>query len=201
MDKRVGMVVISSAAVMLGAMMLVSNATGEGAAPAAAKMCLGCHGSEGVSTRPAVPSIAGISAPVHADALMAYRDGTRACADPKSKMMCALSAKLTDEQIEVLAEYFAGLAFKPAAQDFDAAKAASGAELHEAHCEKCHTEGGSEPLDDSSILAGQWLPYLQMSLTQFSKGERDQPKAMQAKFEQLSEADLEALAHFYASQQ
>lgn len=201
MDKRLGMVVISSTAVVLGALMLVSNAFGNEAAPAAAKMCLGCHGKDGVSTRPTVPSIAGISAPVHADALYAYRDGTRECADPKSKMMCTLSAKLSDEQIEELAEYFAGRAFKPAEQDFDAAKAASGAKLHEASCEKCHTAGGSEPLDDSSILAGQWLPYMQMSLTQFARGERDQPKAMQVKFEQLSEADLEALAHFYASQQ
>lgn len=201
MNARSSIFFLLSIAVGLGALAFAADASGNGAAPSYAKMCLGCHGGEGVSARPEVPTIAGISTPVHADALIAYRDGTRKCADPKSKMMCAVSAKLTDEQIEVLAEYFAAMTFKPATQEFDAALAAKGTEIHNEHCEKCHTAGGSEPLDDASILAGQWLPYLQLSLAQFAKNERDQPKAMQARFEQLSESDLEALAHYYASQQ
>ncbi len=188
-------------AALLGVFTLAGEARGEGAAPDNAKMCQGCHGQEGNSSKDSVPSIAEISVPVHADALRAYRDGSRTCADPKSKMMCGVSRKLTDAQIESLAEFFAAMEFKAAIQEFDANKAAAGASIHEENCEKCHTAGGSDAYDDASILAGQWMPYLRLSLAQFADGTRDQPEAMKAKFEKLGEADLEALVHYYASQQ
>jgi len=128
-------------------------------------------------------------------------DGARTCADPKTKMMCTISRKLTDEQIESLAEFFAAMEFKAATQEFDADKAAAGASIHEENCEKCHTAGGSDAYDDASILAGQWMPYLRSSLAQFADSSREQPEAMKAKIEKLSEADVEALVHYYASQQ
>ena len=198
MNKHSFGITVFSVVIALGSLALTNEAYSE---PAMAKMCQGCHGKEGVSAQETVPTIAGISAFVHADYLYAYRDGARTCSDPKTKAMCTMTAKLTDEQIEELAEYFAGMQYQAAEQAFDADKAAQGAAIHDDKCSKCHTDGGSNPEDDASIIAGQWLPYLKQSLSQFASENREQPKAMLSKTTALSEADIEALAHYYASQQ
>lgn len=171
------------------------------AAPKMAKMCEGCHGPGGVSVQETVPIIAGISEWVQEDNMHAYGDGSRKCAMPASDMMCTIMAKMAHEQIDELGHYFGAMEFKPAAQEFDAGKAAAGAALHEEHCAKCHTDGGSNPGDDASILAGQWMLYLRTMLSQFASGERVAPEGMGAKIEKLSEADCDALVHYYASQQ
>ena len=199
MKTRIAGLSVLLLAATFGLLTLSGVAHSEGTAPT--KMCQGCHGKDGVSMQPKVPTIAGMSAFVHADYLYAYRDGARTCDDPKSKAMCSMAAKLTDDQIEGLAEYFAGMEFKAAAQEFDADKAALGAGIHAENCAKCHSDGGGNPDDDASILAGQWMPYLQSSLAQFVSGTREQPATMQRKTEALSEADIEALTHYYASQQ
>jgi sulfide dehydrogenase cytochrome subunit len=171
-------------------------------APGKAKMCGSCHGNDGVSKKDMIPSIAGISLVAHEDYLYAFREEARACTDSKTKAMCAnIKKKLTDEEIQELAAYYSALAFAPAVQEFDADKAATGQALHEERCSKCHSDGGSNPEDDASILAGQWMPYLQQSLTLFVSGEREQPEPMQAKTSTLTEAEVEALVHYYASQQ
>lgn len=179
----------------------VKTAWSDSAAPGVAKMCSGCHGKDGISSRELVPTIAGISVGVQADYLYAYKEGSRVCTDAKTKAMCTMTAKLSDDQIEELAEYYAAMEYRPVQQEFDADKATAGAAIHDEKCGKCHTRGGSDPDDESSILAGQPLSYLLMSLKQFAAGERDQPAAMESKTVGMSEADIEALAHYYASQQ
>jgi len=186
--------------VCLGAFATVVSAQ-EAAPPKMAKMCEGCHGPGGVSMKEAVPSIAGISEWVQEDSMHAYGDGSRKCVMPNSEMMCTMAAKFSHEQIEELARYYSAMEFKPATQEFDADKAAAGAALHEEHCAKCHTEGGGNAADDASILAGQWMLYLRTMLDQFASGARVAPEGMGAKIEKLSEADVDALVHYYASQQ
>lgn len=188
--------------VVLAAFATTTVAQEAGAAPGKAKMCGSCHGPDGVSKKEMIPTIAGISDVALEDYLYAFREEARACTDAKIKAMCAsIKKKLTDEEIQELATYYSALAFTPAVQEFDADKAASGQALHEERCAKCHSDGGGSPGDDASILAGQWMPYLQQSLTLFVSGEREQPEAMQAKTSTLSEADVEALVHYYGSQQ
>ena len=182
-----------------GLLLLAAPAYGD--APAAAKPCLDCHGADGNSTRERVPSIAGVSVGVHADYLYAFVDGARECVDAETKADCSKKADLNDDQIEELAEYFSGLQYRPFKQDFDAVKAAAGAAIHEAQCDKCHSEGGGNAEDDAGILAGQPLAYMRQSLAQYAADQRDQPSSMQRKMVALSEADLEALAHYYAGQQ
>jgi sulfide dehydrogenase cytochrome subunit len=171
-------------------------------APGKAKMCDSCHGNDGISKKEMIPTIAGISDIAHEDYLYAFREEARACTDAKTKAMCAsIKKKLSDEEIQELAAYYSALTFTPAVQEFDAAKAATGQAIHEERCAKCHSDGGSNPGDDASILAGQWMPYLQQSLTLFVSGEREQPEPMQAKTSTLTEAEVEALVHYYGSQQ
>lgn len=157
--------------------------------------CTICHGEQGISDEPAYPSIAGIPTDVQVDAMRGYRDGTRDCG-PVSRM-CKISEPLTDTEILELSEYFAAFSFIPAEQEFDPDLAMQGQFLHEDYCEVCH---GDSPEDsDRSILHGQWKEYLRYSLSQYKIGARKQPPSMRRQTEKLSERDIEALVHFYAS--
>jgi cytochrome subunit of sulfide dehydrogenase len=159
------------------------------------RKCTICHGDEGISDEATYPSIAGIPVKVQADAMRAYRDGTRDCGPVQR--MCKVSAKLTDEQIDELAQHFAAFPFRPADQPFDAEMAKQGLLLHEDYCEVCH---GDNPQDaEKSVLHGQWAPYLRYALSQYRSGHRKQPPSMRRQTEKLSDEQLEALVQFYAS--
>jgi cytochrome c553 len=76
------------------------------AAPAAAERCTSCHGADGRDpVTPDVPRIAGQKANYLAQVLREYRDGTRVNA-----VMQPQVAELKDDEIAVLAGYFAGRA-------------------------------------------------------------------------------------------
>ena len=172
--------------------------------------CNGCHGDDGVSQWTDVPTIAGVPEFVHADALYIFRDEARPCTETEYKQgdmsgsattMCAVAADLSDDMIDELAAYYAEKTFVPAGQEFDAALAEAGKAIHEAECDRCHSEGGSNPEDEAGILAGQWMGYLEDTFAEYRAGEREQPKKMEEKLSTLSDDDVKALVHYYASQQ
>jgi len=70
----------------------------------ASTSCAGCHGEQGVSTNPAWPSLAGQDARSLADAMQAYKNGSRT--DPTMK---ALVASLDQQTFDNLAAYYASL--------------------------------------------------------------------------------------------
>ena len=202
---KVRIIRICAVAVLLAS----GNAVAQDAA-ATANNCNGCHGEAGVSQWGDMPTIAGIDAFTHADALYVYRDGERPCAESDyrtgdtsraSTTMCAIAADMSDDEIESIAEYYAGLTFVPAKQEFDAGLAAQGADVHKAECDRCHSDGGANADDEASILAGQWMPYLRDAFAHYASGERPQDKKMQEKMDSLSADQVEALLHYYASQQ
>lgn len=175
-----------------------------------AETCDGCHGTDGVSQWNDVPTIAGIPEFVHSDALYIFRDGDRPCTESEFRQgdtsraattMCDVTADLSDDQIDEIAAYYAEKPFVAAKQDFDADKAAAGKAVHEAECDRCHSDGGTNVDDEASILGGQWAGYLKDTFAEYRSGERDQPKKMAEKLDPLSDADIEALIHYYASQQ
>lgn len=172
--------------------------------------CADCHGKDGASTESDVPVIGGLSAPYLLDSMAAYRDNKRPCPQTKYRAgdtkrpattMCKVAAQLGAEQTAAVAKHLAAEPFVKARQPFDKAKAATGKKVHEASCEKCHSEGGASPDDDAGILAGQWQPYLKETFAQYAKGTRPQPEKMKAKLDPLKPEEIEALLHYYASQQ
>jgi len=189
---------------------LFATASMAGELEAVVENCNGCHGADGVSQWADVPTIAGISEFVHSDALYIFRDEARPCTETEYKQgdnsgttttMCAVTADLSDDMIDEIAVYYAELPFVPAKQEFDPALAEAGKAIHEAECDRCHSEGGSNPEDDASILAGQLMGYLEDTFAEYRAGEREQPKKMEEKLSALSDDDVKALVHFYASQQ
>jgi sulfide dehydrogenase cytochrome subunit len=172
--------------------------------------CNGCHGDDGVSQWTDVPTIAGVPEFVHSDALYIFRDEARPCSESQYKQgdtskpattMCAVVADLSDDMIDEIAAYYAGLPFVAAKQDFDAALAEAGKAVHDAQCDRCHSEGGSNPEDEAGILAGNLMGYLEAQFADYRSGDREQPKKMEEKIAELSDDDVKALVHYYASQQ
>jgi sulfide dehydrogenase cytochrome subunit len=159
--------------------------------------CEACHGHDGESVLPSAPIIAGIDAGIIADAIYALKDGDYPC---PSSPMCPLVASISPEQAEALGKYYASKPFKPAQQAFDKDKAARGAAIHAAQCEQCHSKGGSDPQDQASILAGQWMPYLRTVLTDYAAGKRPALEPMRKRLEGMSKEDIGALANYYASE-
>ena len=172
--------------------------------------CADCHGPDGASSEPDVPIIGGFSAPYTTDSMIAYQEQERPCpeaeypsGDKKGQKtdMCNIAKDLSAADMKQLSQYYAGKKFVRAKQKFDPALAKKGEKLHERSCEKCHENGGSSGKDDSGILAGQWMPYLQEALADFKAGKRPIDKKMKPKIEKLDKADFDALVHFYGSQQ
>lgn len=181
-----------------------------GAQPKAADTCVECHGEKGISTEDSIPTIAGASSFFLENQLVIYKEEARPCAkeefsesehkEVQAADHCALAKNLSEAEVGELASYFSGLEFQPADQPVDQALAKKGASLHQKHCDKCHTEGGSLALDDAGILAGQWKPYLMEQLRHYKAGSRWQPEKMKPAMDELSEEDMKALVEYYASE-
>ena len=170
--------------------------------------CNGCHGDNGVSQWSDMPSIAGIPEFVIVDALYIYQDEARPCADSDYRQgdtsraatnMCAIAAGLSEDDIDALAAAYAEMGWTKATQDFDAAKAAAGKAVHDAECDRCHSEAGTNPEDEASMLGGQQMGYLRNMFAQYKDGSREQPSKMKEKLDALSDDDIEALVHYYGS--
>lgn len=174
------------------------------------KDCNACHGEAGNSELAEIPTIAGFSEFYLDESLRVYRDKARPCAESaypasyqpnKKATMCQLAANLSNDQIATIAKHYAAQSFKAAKQSFDPKKAELGAKIHQQQCEKCHAAGGSDPADDAGLLAGQWMPYLKQTFSDYDTGAREQPKKMAVKFNALDATSREALLHYYASLQ
>lgn len=161
--------------------------------------CNGCHGTDGHSAGPNMPNLGGVPSNYIIDQMKNFKSGER-----KSSIMGRLAKAYTDDEIAAMASFFSTQKYKPAAQPAaDAAKVARGKEIHKDRCEKCHEDGGKVSTDSEGILAGQWKEYLEITFKEFRAKSRPMPKKMAAKIEgegPLSEADIDALVHFYTSQ-
>jgi cytochrome subunit of sulfide dehydrogenase len=170
--------------------------------------CAGCHGKDGASAGPDVPIIGGYSAAYLTDSLKNYRNKARPCPDVKylegsqkgqTTNMCSVASKLSDADVAAIGDYLSKKSFVRARQTADAGKAERGKKIHEAHCTKCHEDGGSSPDDDAGILAGQWMAYVRHTFEEFSSGQRPMPKKMKPKFDELTPDDVDALINYFGN--
>ena len=161
--------------------------------------CMVCHGSQGSSVGPATPTIAGMESEDFVDAMIDYKSGER-----PSTIMGRIAKGYTEEQFQMMANYFTKQPFVRSQQTVEPLKVNSGAKLHEKYCEKCHDDSGyGFSNEGSAILAGQWMPYLQFSLADFQAGVRDMPRKMKKRMKIMvkkeGEESLDELVHFYGS--
>ncbi len=160
--------------------------------------CFGCHGTAGSSVGPASPTIAGMATDTFLEGMKAYKEGKR-----PATVMDRIAKGYTDDELKLMAGYFSKQKFVRFPQKTDDALAKKGKDLHKEHCEKCHVDGGMKDEDGSSVLAGQWLPYLQFQMEDFLAEKREMPKKMASQVKKVQEKDpkgIDALLNFYASQ-
>lgn len=164
-------------------------------------VCAACHGGDGnkVSNQYA-PVIAAIPAPHFEEAIYAYQDGARRCRDEPA--MCSTVESLSDEQVIALADHYSAIERVATNEVFDVKLAKAGEALHVEHCERCHKS--PDDVDAESALgiplSGQRMPYIRYATYAYLHGGRATlVPAMAAKLVELTENDIEALIHYYAS--
>ena len=198
------------AALCAAAIAVAAGAAAAADGAAVAEQCFACHGRNGVSSEPSIPTIASYSVKYIVDSLKNFRTKVRFCAEvtipsgPKKGAksdMCKDTAELSDADGEAAAKFFSSQKFVRAKQPFDAAKAQRGSSVYKLRCEKCHEENGSSPDEDNGILAGQWTPYLRDQLAGFRAGRRPIDDKMKQRLDKVNKEEEEALLHFFASQQ
>ena len=156
--------------------------------------CAGCHGTNGASAGPSMPSLAGQSKLAIVESMKGFKSGER-----PATVMGRLAKGYSDADFEAMGEFFSRHKSPANNQTVDKAKAAKGSELHEKNCARCHVEDGKENKDNSPIVANQWLRYLEIQVHDFASGKRKMFDRKEEKMKPLSREDLEAIAHFYAS--
>jgi cytochrome c553 len=160
-----------------------------------AALCAACHGPQGNSTNPAVPSLAGQPKQFITTQLVMFREGNR-----KDAQMSPIAAGLANADIDDFGTYFSAQAPKPAAPQVDPGKLAESRRLAEQYnCVQCH---GPELKGQQHIprLAGQQAVYLATQLRGFKAGTRfDMDGNMTSAVQALPEKDIETLARYLAA--
>jgi len=164
-----------------------------------ANACAACHGPNGSSQGAATPSIAGISPDHFIDAMEAFKENER-----PATVMNRIAKGYSEEQIELMSEFFSSQTLIPTTQKTNAELVKKGDALHATHCEKCHEDGGRASDDDAGILAGQKTPYLRYTIGDILDGKRDIPTKMLLKLRRIhknmGQEGIEQLLNFYAAQ-
>jgi cytochrome c553 len=157
--------------------------------------CGSCHGADGNSQTEAMPSIAGQPRLFLVNQLVLIREGVR----PVEAMRPFVQG-LSDVEIVAIADHFAALPAGASDEPIDPALVERGAALDERR--RCHSCHGADLAGQDQIprLAKQRVDYLFQALKEFRDGaRRGADTLMSVAVAGLSDADLEALAHYTAS--
>jgi cytochrome c553 len=161
------------------------------------QLCFACHGPNGNSTNPAVPSLAAQPAQFIATQLIMFREKRRN--DPQ---MSPIAAPLTNAEISALGKFFEGQQHAaPAKKPSDEVLAAGRRLTEQFNCVACH---GAALKGQQHIprLVGQQADYLRTQLRGFKAGTRfDMDGNMTAAAQPLSPADIDVLAEYLSTLQ
>ncbi|MGZ5081664.1 MAG: c-type cytochrome, partial [Usitatibacter sp.] len=100
-----------------------------------AALCFACHGAQGVSANPAVPSLAGQPKQFITTQLVMFREGNR-----KDPLMSPIAAGMANAEINDYGTYFTAQApAAPGSSSMDPAKVGAAEHLTaQYHCVSCH---------------------------------------------------------------
>ena len=164
-----------------------------------AERCAGCHGYDGNSINPYMPSLAGTPAEYLVKATMDYRDGKRT-----DELMQGPVAILSNRQIRDLSAYFAlqhteSALHKDIESDGAFHPLEDGARMA-ASCNGCHGKDGNSSTKGFPSLTGLDVKYLARATKDYQTDARHH-KAMTNLVSGLSDVDIEKIAYFYATQE
>jgi len=149
-------------------------------------VCGGCHGSHGVSTDTATPSLAGQDPQYLARAIKGYRT-TR-----KNDTMARVVANLTDPEIDDIVAFYATQKSKPAEDGEHLLKDITD------KCNRCHAGDINNPALAIPIINAQDKDYLVVALRAYRDGKRGN-SLMHNMSVPYGDAVIESIASYYAS--
>jgi cytochrome c553 len=159
------------------------------------QLCGACHGADGNSQIPNIPSLAGQPAFFVLNQLFLMREGVR-----KVEAMAAIVKDLKDEDLNALSEHYSKLPPKQSDEAIDQALVKRGTEIAASKlCASCHLPAlaGQEQVPR---IAKQRVDYLVHAMKAYRDGNRPGADTlMSGVVAGLSDADLTALAHYAAS--
>ena len=158
-------------------------------------LCAACHGPQGISSTPVIPSLAGQPRVFLENQLVLIREGLRTIPE-----MRGLLDGATDAELSTLAKHFEALPPPPAATTpVDAARFERGKDIaHKALCGTCHlpSYSGREQIPR---LAGQQEFFLIYAMRQFrDHAGLGRDTIMSASLYGISDDQLADLAHFFS---
>lgn len=160
-----------------------------------AQVCVACHGADGNSPAPIVPSIAGQPRQFIVTALFMFREGRRT-----SALMAPFAEKLSNADLNDLAAWFASQKLAAPTRQTTPEKIALGKALTEKNnCVACHTATlvGQQHIPR---LAGQHYEYLFEQLKQFKASTRgDFDGTMTSAAQALTAADIEVVSEYLST--
>jgi cytochrome c553/cytochrome b subunit of formate dehydrogenase len=162
------------------------------AGKAAAAACAGCHGEDGVSKTPGMPSLVALEPKYFVSAMGAYRKGQR-----KNEMMKPFAAAIAEGELENVALFYA--LQKPARAQTPAQGDPAAGKIAAASCAGCHGDRGVSTAPGTPGLAGQDAQYLAAATLAYKDGTRADD-AMKGVAAALDERNLRDIAAYYAAQ-
>jgi len=172
-----------------------ASAADVAAGKALAEGCAPCHGANGVSQTSLTPSLGGQSDEFVQWQLVYFRSGVR-----KSEVMNPIAEALSNEDIRNLGAYYASLPPPKPAAATDAL-AEQGEKLAISHrCKSCHGDDYNG-FRAAARLSGQREDVLLKALGDYKSGARISSgvASMSDVTYELTDADMQALAHYMAS--
>ena len=159
---------------------------------AKAQPCAACHGADGNSPTPEVPSLAGQSWRYLYIQLRDFQEGRRS-----NPLMSPMAKPLSREDMMAIANFYAAQPLKPQPFAVDEAKARLGkAKADETLCAMCHL-GAFKGQNEIPRVAGQNYQYIVAQLKAFKERTRTNDAGnMTSVARTLSDADIENLGHY-----
>lgn len=156
--------------------------------------CAACHGADGNSQLPNIPSLAGQPKVFLEQQLIVIREGLR----PIPAMTGILDG-VSDAEVTALAEHYANLPVRSQAGEKQAQQFERGRELAaKMQCASCHLPG-YEGREQMPRLSGQREDYLVHSMREFHTGKAiGRDTMMSSVLHGVSDQDILDLAHYLA---
>jgi cytochrome c553 len=162
---------------------------------AKSQVCAACHGVDGNSVIPTIPSLAGQPRQFITQALFMFREGQR-----KNEQMTPFAAKLSNADLNDLAQYYSAQKMALPTRQPEPGIVLSGQAVTEKNnCVACHkpTLVGQQHIPR---LAGQHKPYLLEQLKAFKAATRaDLDGTMTSAAQGLALDELEVVAEYLAT--
>lgn len=157
-----------------------------------ASSCDGCHGKNGNSEKPGIPSLTGLNVKYILSATRDYRDGRR-----KNDVMKKMVGHLSDSDIEKVGFYYAT---QTPVNKKQAPKAdLTAGQKISSNCTTCHGEGGISTAPTTPSLAGQDAGYLANATRDYAHGTVRNNENMSGPAKGLKPEDIVNVTAYFGS--